>query len=80
MDAKKPISPAVLIGSIVAVLCLVGVIAVRSFTGDAAASGPSGEAVRTVAPVEQRYPDGTVVPYNAAPSGAVPGDPSSIKR
>ena len=81
MDTTKPVNTAVIIGAIVLLLGIVGFITMRSFGGSGdGGSAPGGAAARTVAPEVQRYPDGTVVPYNAAPSGAIPGDPSSVRR
>ena len=80
METKQSLSPALLIAGIAILLGVVGVIAFRSFGTRDNGSAPGGTAARTVAPVVQRYPDGSVVPYNAAPAGAIPGDPSSIRR
>ncbi|HVK02651.1 MAG TPA: hypothetical protein VM490_04210 [Armatimonadaceae bacterium] len=87
MENKPSVSPVVLAVAVVLLLGFLGFVAFRSFgsgSGDNTAAiqqgAGGGDAAKTVAPVVQRYPDGSVVPYNAAPSGATPGDPSSVKR
>ena len=81
MDTKQPLTMAIVIGAIVLVLGFAGFFALRSFGGGGdRGSAPGGAAARTVAPEVQRLPDGTVVPYPAAPAGAIPGDPYSIRR
>lgn len=83
MEDKKSISPALVAAAIVLLLAFIGFIAFRSFGGggsEASASAPGGEQAKTVAPQVQKYDDGTVVPYNAAPSGAIPGNPASVTR
>ena len=86
METNKSVNPVVLVAGIVLLLGVLGFVLFRSFGGgggDSAAiqqGAGGGEAAKTVAPVVQRYPDGSVVPYNAAPSGATPGDPSSVRR
>ena len=83
METKQPVNPAILVAAIVLLLGFLGFVAFRSFGSrgpDSAATTQPGAGSTTVAPVEQRYPDGTVVPYNAAPSGATPGNPASIRQ
>lgn len=80
MDQKQPAKAPLIVVAIVLLIGFVGFVAYRSFHTTDNGSAPGGAAARTVAPQEQRYPDGSVVPYNAAPTGAIPGDPSSIKR
>lgn len=83
MDTKKPISPAIIAGAIVLLLGFIGFIVFRSFGSGGAgaeASAPGGAQAKTVAPEVQKYDDGTVVPYNAAPTGAIPGNPASVPR
>ncbi len=81
MDTKKGISPAILAAAVALLLVFIGFMAYRSLRGgDNNESAPGGTAAKTVAPVEQRYPDGTAVPYNAAPTGATPGNPASVGR
>ena len=81
MSTHQPVSTPILIGAIALLLAFVGFIALRSFSGSSDnGSAPGGAEARTIAPEVQRYPDGTIVPYDAAPTGAIPGDPSSVKR
>jgi hypothetical protein len=80
MDTKQLVSTPVLIAAIVLLLGFIGFMTLRSFGPSDNGSAPGGAAARTVAPQVQRYPDGTIVPYDAAPTGAIPGDPSSIRR
>lgn len=80
METKMPVHPAVLIGAIVLLLGIVGFMGYRAFGASGDRSAPGGAEARTVAPEQQRYPNGVPVPYDAAPAGAIPGDPSSIRR
>ena len=79
METKNPVSPAIVMVAIVLLLEFIGTVAYRSLAPSNSASGQAGGA-KTVAPAVQRYPDGTVVPYPAAPTGATPGDPFSVRR
>ena len=85
METNKSINPAYVVGAIALVVLVIAVLAFRVFRSGASGSGgyasaPEGKDIRTKAPVVQRYPDGSIVPYNAAPDGAIPGNPASVKR
>lgn len=80
MDPNNPTHRALIIGAIVLLVGFVGFMGFRTLGGSRDYSAPGGTAARTEAPKPQTYPDGTPVPYPAAPAGAIPGDPSSIRR
>lgn len=80
MEAKRSVSPVLLTVTIALVVALVAFMAFRSFGGSDNGSAAGGAEAKTMAPVAQQYPNGAVVPYNAAPAGATPGNPASIRR
>jgi|GEM_PF-2789539 hypothetical protein len=85
MNPKKKTSAALSCAVTAAATVLLAVCAAGCGKDSANSGAPQsgaggGDAAKTVAPAEQRYPDGRVVPYNAAPAGSTPGNPASIKR
>lgn len=80
MDTKQAVGPAVIIGVVVLLVGLIGFLIFQNFGPRDNGSAPGGAAAKTVAPEVQKFPDGTVVPYPAAPAGATPGDPFSVGR